>query len=58
MNNIVIDGPEGADVTFIFAHGAGAGMRDEMDNFFNGFQSLLLAYLSTPIPLGIRLLGI
>ncbi|MGF1769845.1 alpha/beta hydrolase [Enterovibrio makurazakiensis] len=29
MNNIIVDGPEKADVTFIFAHGAGADMHHE-----------------------------
>lgn len=29
MSSIVIDGPEAADATFIFAHGAGAGMEHE-----------------------------
>ncbi|MEZ8143993.1 alpha/beta hydrolase [Enterovibrio norvegicus FF-33] len=29
MNNVVINGPEHADVTFIFAHGAGADMNHD-----------------------------
>ncbi|WP_028024367.1 alpha/beta family hydrolase [Enterovibrio calviensis] len=29
MNNVIIDGPEQAELTFIFAHGAGADMHHE-----------------------------
>jgi len=34
MINILIDGPSNADTTFVFAHGAGAGMEHEFMQFF------------------------
>lgn len=40
LTNIIIDGPENADYTFVFAHGAGAGMEHE---FMQGFAEQLAA---------------